>query len=108
MHNRMSDRQSSPTRRRAAFASVLVLSTVASAPPIIWTSDDEKSVRWPAPELNEESFGRWLKFIRPSNEELKWRQVRWHKHLSDAAEEARRLERPILLYTMNGHPCGET
>jgi hypothetical protein len=107
MHNPTSGVRSSLTSRRAAFASVLFLSAVACTP-IISATEDEESVRWPAPTLNEESFGRWLKFIRPSDEELKWRQVRWHKHLSDAAQEAKRLERPILLYTMNGHPCGET
>ena len=64
--------------------------------------------RWPAPELTEANYRRWLEFIRPTEEELKWRQVRWHKSLSEAAAEARKLERPILLWTMNGHPCGET
>ena len=52
--------------------------------------------------------GDWLGFIRPSEEELKWRKVRWHKSLSEAAAKAGKLQRPILLWTMNGHPCGET
>jgi hypothetical protein len=64
--------------------------------------------RWPAPELNEQSYKRWLEFIRASEDELKWRRMRWHKSLSSAALEAKRLERPVLLFTMNGHPCGET
>jgi hypothetical protein len=68
----------------------------------------DDSARWPAPELTDDSYRKWLEFIRPTDEELKWRQVRWHKSLSEAAAEARKLERPILLWTMNGHPCGET
>ena len=39
---------------------------------------------------------------------LAWRGVRWHRHLDEAADEARHLGRPILLWAMNGHPCGET
>ena len=68
----------------------------------------DNSARWPAPELTDDNYRQWLEFIRPTEEELKWRQVRWHKSLSEAAAEARQLERPILLWTMNGHPCGET
>ena len=94
----------SPARVSLSTAVLLLTIGLARA----GSSGIEEPTRWPAPELNEQSYARWLKFIRPSEDELKWRQVRWHKHLSDAAEEARRLERPILLYTMNGHPCGET
>jgi hypothetical protein len=68
----------------------------------------EAPVRWPAPGLSDQSYGEWLTFIRPRKGELGWREVRWHKSLSGAAKEARELQRPILLWAMNGHPCGET
>jgi hypothetical protein len=68
----------------------------------------ESLPRWPAPELTDANYAEWLKFVRPTARELAWREVRWHKALSEAAAEARQLERPILLWTMNGHPCGET
>lgn len=63
---------------------------------------------WPAPTLGDDNYRKWLTFIRPTEKELKWKKIRWHKSLSIAADEARRLKRPILLWTMNGHPCGET
>ncbi|MFT6864688.1 MAG: hypothetical protein ACJAVK_003256 [Akkermansiaceae bacterium] len=63
---------------------------------------------WPLPELTDANLDRWIDFIRPSGTELGWRAVRWHRSLSEAAEEARKLKRPILLWAMNGHPCGET
>ena len=63
---------------------------------------------WPAPELGDDNLARWVEFIRPSPDELSWQKVRWHGSLSAAAEEARELGRPVLLWTMNGHPCGET
>lgn len=64
--------------------------------------------RWPYPKLSDATFTRWSDFIRPTEEELAWRKVRWHTELAVAAREAQELQRPILLWTMNGHPCGET
>lgn len=65
-------------------------------------------VRWPAPTLTDENLTAWQTFIQPSPEELRWRNIRWHTSLASAIEEANRLQRPILLWTMNGNPCGET
>ena len=64
--------------------------------------------KWPAPTITSENFSEWLAFIQPNEKERSWTKIRWHKELADAAAEARRLQRPILLFTMNGHPCGET
>lgn len=66
------------------------------------------SKTWPAPVLSDANLRKWGDFIRPSAKDLAWRGVRWHQHLDEAAEEAKSLERPILLWAMNGHPCGET
>ena len=68
----------------------------------------EDQTHWSVPELTEANLDEWLQFIRPSAEELGWRALRWHSSLSEAAEEAKALQRPILLWAMNGHPCGET
>ena len=64
--------------------------------------------QWKAPEISADNLEQWLKFIRPGEGELAWQTIRWHRELEDAAAEARKLQRPILLWTMNGHPCGET
>jgi len=71
-------------------------------------SNSVRGVRWTAPSLTDENLDEWITFLRPKKEELKWREIRWHNNLADAADEARRLKRPILLWTMNGNPCGET
>ncbi len=66
-------------------------------------------VRWPHPTLTDDNLDEWLTFIQPTKQELTWRNnIRWHTSLAAAAEEARRLKRPILLWTMNGNSCGET
>ena len=67
-----------------------------------------QSNNWPAPKLTDDNFRKWGNFIRPSSKDLAWRGVRWHQHLDEAADEARELGRPVLLWAMNGHPCGET
>ena len=58
--------------------------------------------------VNEKNFKDWMQFIEPTIEELDWNAVRWHHSLSSAAAEAKRLNRPILLWTMNGHPFEDT
>ena len=60
------------------------------------------------PELNDQSYRKWIDFVRPSAEESKWRQVGWRTALWPAVQEAKDLQRPLLLWTMNGHPCGHT
>lgn len=68
----------------------------------------EELPHWPIPEITQANLAEWVEFIRPSAGELGWRAVRWHGSLSEAAAEAEKLRRPILLWAMNGHPCGET
>lgn len=68
----------------------------------------ESVPHWEAPKMTKANLDEWIAFARPSAEELGWRAVRWHSSLSEAAEEAEALQRPILLWAMNGHPCGET
>ena len=63
---------------------------------------------WAAPVITESNFDQWMQFIEPTARELEWQKVRWHYSLSEAAKEAKALNRPILLWSMNGHPCGET
>ena len=87
---------------RVGFSAILLSALVSTS------MAKETPSRWPAPNLTDANYSEWLAFIRPTADELKWRKVRWHKSLSEAAAEARQLQRPILLWTMNGHPCGET
>ena len=60
------------------------------------------------PVLDEKSAKGWVDFIRATPDELKWEKLGWRPELAAAAQEARMLQRPILLWAMNGHPCGLT
>ena len=66
-----------------------------------WTQDGP-------PVLDEKSARGWVDFIRATPDELKWEKLGWRTELGAAATEARTLQRPILLWAMNGHPCGLT
>ena len=46
--------------------------------------------------------------IRPTEEERAYLGIPWRTTLRAAVEEGRRLDRPVLLWTMNGHPLGCT
>jgi hypothetical protein len=45
--------------------------------------------------------------ILPAAEELGWRAVPWRPELGDALAEADRVQQPVLLWAMNGHPLGQ-
>lgn len=64
--------------------------------------------QWSVPELNDKTYKYWVDFVRPNREELKWKDVGWRTDLWEAVQEAKQLERPIFLWTMNGHPMGCT
>ena len=44
--------------------------------------------------------------VRPSEEQ--WENIPWRPNLAVAIEEGREMDKPILLWMMNGHPCGMT
>lgn len=54
------------------------------------------------------SLAEGLAAIRPSEAELAYRAIGWRNRFWPAVEEARRLGRPLLFWTMNGHPLGCT
>jgi hypothetical protein len=59
-------------------------------------------------EPDADNFRDWVEFIAPSKDELAWEGIGWRNAFWPAVEEARKLGRPILLWTMNGHPLGCT
>ena len=59
-------------------------------------------------ELTEATFPAALAAILPDPAETQWRQIAWRPELSAAIREARAEDKPILLWAMNGHPCGMT
>lgn len=54
------------------------------------------------------TLSSWRTAIEPDEVELSFRSIPWRNELAPALVEARALGRPILLWTMNGHPLGCT
>ena len=57
---------------------------------------------------DQDNVDAWAEFIRPNGDELSYEAIGWRNTFWPAVEEARELGRPILLWTMNGHPLGCT
>ena len=60
------------------------------------------------PVVDDKNLKGWLEFILPTADESRWEKLGWRPELATAIQEARALQRPILLWAMNGHPCALT
>jgi hypothetical protein len=60
------------------------------------------------PALTDANVRKWIDFIRPSDADVKWGRLDWRPELGAAVREAKELQRPLLLWSMNGHPLGCT
>lgn len=58
--------------------------------------------------IHGHSVQAWQKHIRPSDDELIWMKIGWLPDLQSGIEAAGKAGKPILLWTMNGHPFGCT
>jgi hypothetical protein len=61
-----------------------------------------------AQDLTEETFDKWYSYVLPKESELTWRTIGWRQTLGEGWLEAQKKDMPILLWAMNGHPCGCT
>jgi hypothetical protein len=60
------------------------------------------------PLLGDGAVRKWIDFIRPGAEDLRWARLSWRDELGAAVLEAKKLQRPLLLWAMNGHPMACT
>ncbi|MEW6158925.1 MAG: hypothetical protein AB1813_15985 [Verrucomicrobiota bacterium] len=61
-----------------------------------------------AEELTQTTYAKWRDYILPKPQELAWLKIPWRNNLWEAAIEANQRDKPVLLWTMNGHPLGCT
>ena len=59
-------------------------------------------------ELNERNYADWRKHILPNTGELAWQQIPWATTFKDGIIAADAAGKPLLFWTMNGHPLGCT
>jgi hypothetical protein len=58
--------------------------------------------------LNEENYKTWRDHILPAADEMAWEQIPWLTTFKDGILAADQARKPLLLWTMNGHPLGCT
>jgi hypothetical protein len=58
--------------------------------------------------LNEENYATWRDHILPNPSEMSWEQIPWLTTFKDGILAADAADKPLLLWTMNGHPLGCT
>ena len=59
-------------------------------------------------ELTEKTYPAILKALQKLPVETHWKEIPWRPNFGEAITDARKEDKPILLWVMNGHPCGMT
>ena len=77
-------------------------------PVLLWVAAASAQTSSRSAELTEATFPAVLASILPKPSEDQWRRISWRPDLSAALREAREKDKPILLWAMNGQPCGMT
>lgn|GEM_PF-383957 len=88
----------------AALLAIAALSLSACNTPSDRPQRIEAAVHMADPALLE----TWRDLIKPGEDERRWESIDWRSSAWDAILEARALDRPLLVWSMNGHPLGFT
>ncbi len=59
-------------------------------------------------ELTEATYAKWRDHVLPRQWELAYQKIPWRPSFWQAVIEAQEKDKPILLWTMNGHPLCNT
>ena len=59
-------------------------------------------------ELDQHNLEDWRDHILPCDSDLTWLQIPWLTTYADGIRAADHADKPLLLWTMNGHPLGCT
>lgn len=59
-------------------------------------------------ELNDMNYQTWRDHILPDLSEMAWDKIPWLSTFHDGILAADAADKPLLLWTMNGHPLGCT
>lgn len=60
------------------------------------------------PDLTSDTLPHWRNHIVPAGEDLNWQKIPWLTTFADGIKAANDADKPLLLWTMNGHPLGCT
>src|SRR5262245_43784378 len=57
-------------------------------------------------DLTDKTYVALRDYILPKREELRWQQIPWRPTWADALAAAKKDNKPIYVWAMNGHPRG--
>jgi hypothetical protein len=57
-------------------------------------------------DLTDKTYAVLRDYILPKGEELRWQQIPWRPTWAEAALAAKKDNKPIYVWAMNGHPLG--
>ena len=57
---------------------------------------------------SQHDLAAWRQHLEPSGRELRWESIPWLPSFGEGLLQADREAKPLLLWTMNGHPLGCT
>ncbi len=80
----------------------------AASTPVSCQKAKRSTALTPPAERPAAWIDHWAEFIRPSADELSYESIGWRNQFWPAVQLAQELGRPVLLWTMNGHPLGCT
>ena len=58
--------------------------------------------------LTQKTYPAILKTLQNPPVKTHWNEIPWHTSFTEAIGVAREEDKPVLLWIMNGHPCGMT
>jgi hypothetical protein len=85
------------------YALVPVLFVLIFTPPALAQQEVTRNTA-----LTEKTYPAILKALQKLPVETHWKDIPWRPSFTEAIEVARKEDKPILLWIMNGHPCGMT
>lgn len=59
-------------------------------------------------KLDDRNLQQWRDHILPAADDLTWQKIPWLTTFADGILSADQLDKPLLLWVMNGHPLGCT
>ena len=89
------------------MTAVLVAAFHAATASAWQTAEDTAAANRP-PTLSADTVDRWRDYILPDETETVWRAIPWRESYWQAVMDAHAERKPVLLWTMNGHPLGCT
>jgi len=86
----------------------LVFATTFSACPIAAQQNEAQEIPVADIEINKDNFLEWKNYISPTHSELKFLEIPWLSTFEQGILAGDKQSKPVLLWTMNGHPLGCT